>query len=92
MIGVKNPISWSKAGNFSGSLSLIDATTKQFVGTILPEVGPSQTSYTWNTLSVALSRTNPAGQDIVPGTYEIELAYGGNNIKPVFSSAFTITN
>jgi hypothetical protein len=91
-IGVQNLISWSKAGNFSGSISLLAAPSKQFAGVILPTTGPSQTSYTWNTRDVFLSRTNPSKKDVLPGNYIIEVAFDGNNLKPIFSQAFTITN
>ena len=91
-IGTQNLISWNKAGNFSGSLSLINASTGAFVGTILPEIGPQQTSYAWNTRDLMLTRTDPLKKDVVPGVYEVRIAYDGNNIKPVTSPAFTITN
>ncbi|HVO29046.1 MAG TPA: hypothetical protein VMT81_03635 [Candidatus Paceibacterota bacterium] len=91
-IGVQNLISWNKPGNFTGSLSLLDASTSQFVGTILPSIGTNQTSYAWNTRDVFLDRSDPQKQDVVPGIYEIELTYDGNHIKPAISSPFTITN
>ena len=92
IIGQKNPISWSKAGNITGDIYLIDAATKKFVGTINPQIGPMQTSYTWNTLSYSLSRTDPSQVDIVPGTYIIQIAFDGNNLPIISSPAFTIEN
>ncbi len=91
-IGTQNLISWNTPGNFTGSISLIDAATKQFVGVILPQVGPKQTSDAWNTRDLLLGRTNPLKKDVVPGTYEIQIIYDGNNIRPAASPAFTITN
>lgn len=91
-IGTKNVISWNKAGNITGSISLINESNQSFAGIILPEIGPDQTSYTWNTLSVSLNRTDPAGKDITPGIYEIEITYDGNNIKPATSFPFSIIN
>ena len=89
-VGTQNIISWDKAGNISGSLSLIDAATGQFVGVILPQVGTGQTSYAWNTRDILLSRTNPLKKDVTPGTYKIKLSYDGNNIQPIVSPPFTI--
>lgn len=91
-IGTQNPISWSRAGDFSGSISLLAATNKQLVGVILPETGPEQTSYTWNTTGVFLSRTDPQEKDVIPGSYIIEIIFDGNNLVPIFSPVFTITN
>ena len=90
--GSQNLISWNKAGGISGSLSLIDSATKAFIGVILPQVGPNQTSFAWNTRDVFLSRTNPLKKDVTPGTYQIRILYDGNGIQPVTSPAFTITN
>ena len=55
----------------AGSISLLDGTTKQFIGIINPQIGPAQTSYTWSTRSISLSRTNPSGKDVVAGNYVI---------------------
>jgi len=91
-IGMQNLISWNKVGDISGSVSLISAVTQQFVGVILPQVGPNQTSYTWDARDVLLNRTNPYKKDVLPGAYEIQLSYDGNSIQPAKSSVFTITN
>lgn len=91
-INTQNVISWNAPGNISGSISLIDAKTNQSVGVILPQVGPNQTSYAWNTRDILLDRTNPLKKDVIPGTYMIRIAYDGNNIKPAMSPTFTITN
>lgn len=91
-IGQQNVISWNQPGKISGSISLINASNQSFVGVILPEIGPNQTSYTWNTLNVSLNRTDPSGKDVTPGIYEIEITYDGNNIKPVTSFPFSIIN
>jgi hypothetical protein len=91
-IGTQNVISWNKAGGITGSISLINATTKAFMGVVLPQVGPNQTSYTWNTRDLLLDRTNPLKKDVVSGTYMLKLSYDGNNVQPVTSPVFTITN
>jgi hypothetical protein len=91
-IAAYDDISWTKPGKISGSLSLIDGDTGQFIGVILPQVGPNQTSYTWNTRDLLLDRTSPLGKTVVPGTYKIRLSYDGNGIQPLTSPVFTITN
>jgi hypothetical protein len=92
VIGTQDIISWNVPGRVTGSISLIDANTNQSVGVILPEIGPNQTSYTWNTRDVLLDRTNAQKKTVTPGAYMIRIAYDGNHIKPATSPAFTITN
>jgi hypothetical protein len=91
-IGNQNPIAWSIAPNVSGAISLLSATTGKSIGVILPEIGPKQTSYAWNTRDVFLDRSDPQKTDVIPGTYKIEVSFDGNNLKPITSPAFTITN
>jgi hypothetical protein len=91
-IGDKNLISWNAAPNVTGAISLLSAATGKSIGVILPEIGPKQTSYTWDTVGVYLNRTDPQETDIVPGNYKIEVSFDGNNLGPIVSSAFTITN
>ncbi len=91
-IGNQNPIAWSAAPNVSGAISLLSAATGQSIGIILPEIGPKQTSYTWNTRDVFLNRSDPQKTDVVPGSYKIEVSFDGNNLKPIVSPAFTIIN
>lgn len=91
-IGTDNLISWNQAGGISGDIYLADAQTGAFVGVILPQIGPQQTSYTWNTRDLLLDRTNPLKKDVTPGNYVLKIAYDGNDVPLATSPAFTITN
>jgi hypothetical protein len=91
-IATPNIISWSKAGNFSGDIYLVDAKTKAFVGVILPQTGPQQTYYEWNTRDIFLDRTSPLKKTVLPGTYLVKIAFDGNNLPIIASPAITITN
>jgi hypothetical protein len=91
-IGTQNPISWNTPGEISGDIYLVDAKTNAFVGVILPEVGPNQTAYSWNTRDVLLDRTDPLKKDVIPGTYIIKIVFDRNNIPVITSPKFTITN
>jgi hypothetical protein len=91
-IGTQNMISWNKPGGFSGSISLIDVNSNQSVGIILPQVGPNQTSYTWNTRDLFLDRSSASKKTVTAGTYVIQIIYDGNNVAPLTSPVFTITN
>ncbi|HVM76874.1 MAG TPA: hypothetical protein VMU07_01850 [Candidatus Paceibacterota bacterium] len=90
-IGASNSISWDKAGNITGVIDLLDAKGN-FVGTILSETGTGQTSYSWDTREYALSRYSPLKKELVPGTYKIRLSFDGNNLPPLVSPVFTVTN
>jgi len=89
-IAQQNAVSWDRAAGVSGQIELLNATTKALVGVIIPQTGPNQTSYTWNTRDLFLSRTSPVKKNVTPGTYVVRLAFDGNNLSPVTSGAFTI--
>lgn len=90
VIGQSNSITWNEAPGVTGYLSLINPTTGAQVGVILNQVSGQQTSYSWNSVSVLLSRTNPSKEDVVPGTYEIRFTFDGNGLTPITTSPFTI--
>lgn len=90
-IATPNIISWAKEGGFSGQIELLDASTMKLVGVILPQTGPSQTYYEWNTRDISLSRTNPAKTTVLPGKYVIKILFDGNNVAPITSQPFTIS-
>lgn len=91
-IGATNPISWNPAGNFTGEIDLLDGTTHAFIGVILSQTGPQQTSYGWDTREYYLARYSPLAKEIVPGTYAIRIEFDGNNLPPIISPTFTIAN
>jgi len=89
-INTYNSISWTKAPNVTGYIYLVDATTKNFVGVIIPQTGTLQTSYSWNTRDLLLSRTNPLKKDVTPGSYIVEMAFDANHLPLISSPVFTI--
>ncbi len=92
VIGVTNPISWDNAGNITGEIDLLNGQTGAFIGVILSQTGPDQTSYAWDTREYSLSRYSPLKKEVVPGTYKIRLSFDGNNLPSIISPAFTISN
>ena len=91
-IGGANPIVWSAAANITGEIELVNADTKAFIGVILSETGPNQTSYSWDARSVYLSRYGADKKDVVPGTYSIRIHFDGNGLGDLVSGPITITN
>ncbi|MGH8101989.1 MAG: hypothetical protein ACREIW_11880, partial [Chthoniobacterales bacterium] len=71
---------------------LLDAKTGAFLGVILSESGPHQTSYAWDTRHYFLSRYSPLKKEIVPGMYKFKILFDGNNLSPIVSPAVTISN
>ncbi len=90
-IGVTNPISWNNAANFTGEIDLLDGSGN-FLGVILSQTGPDQTSYGWDTREYSLARYNPLKKEMVPGSYRIELKFDGNNLPPITGPVITVTN
>jgi hypothetical protein len=88
--GQANPIAWDNAAGITGEIDLVDATTKQFIGIILAETGPKQTSYTWNAEQVYLGRYSADEKAVIPGTYSIRIHFDGNGLGDLVSGPFTI--
>jgi len=61
----------------TGEIDLVNASTKQFIGIILAETGPKQTSYTWNAEQVYLGRYSADEKAVIPGTYSIRIHFDG---------------
>ncbi len=93
VIGQNNLIRWSGAAKISGSIYLVNALIKNEsvpVGWIIPNIGPQQTSYTWDTRDVFLSRTNPAKKNLETGTYIIKIKFDSKVMPEVSSPTFSI--
>ncbi len=91
-IGQPNPIAWDNPANITGEIELVNATTKAFIGVILSETGPKQTSYSWDARSIYLSRYGADQKDVVPGTYSIRIHFDGNGLGDLVSGPITIIN
>lgn len=87
-----NVISWQKAAGTTGQIELLDASTMALVGVILPQVGPNQSSYTWNTRDLLLSRTNPEKTTVTAGRYIIRIAFDSPDFAPITSQPINISN
>ena len=90
-IGQPNPIAWDNAPKITGEIDLVDAVTKKFVGVILSNTGPNQTSYIWDGRSIYRARYSADKKDVVPGTYSIRIHFDGNNLGNLISGPITIT-
>ncbi len=91
-MGSPNVISWNNAADVTGEIDLINANTKAFVGVILSETGPNQTSYSWDARSIYLARYSADKKDVVPGTYAISIRFDGNGLGELISPAVVIVN
>jgi hypothetical protein len=89
-IATTNPIQWSREAGVTGQIELLNASTKNLVGVILNEIGTHQTSYSWNTRDIYLSRTSPSKTTVTPGRYLIKISFDGNNLSPITSQPITI--
>jgi type II secretory pathway pseudopilin PulG len=91
-IGGTNSIAWDNPADITGEIDLVNASTKAFVGVILSETGPKQTSYTWDARSIALARYSADIKDVVPGVYSIRIHFDGNGLGSLVSGPITISN
>lgn len=77
VLGIINRIQWNKEAGVTGGIALLDGQTKAVLGWIAPNLGPHQTSYSWDTRSVQLSRTSGLTKDVGVGTYLIRIVFDG---------------
>lgn len=91
-IGGTNSIAWDTSAGVTGEIDLVNATTKAFIGVILSETGPNQTSYSWDARSIYLARYSADKKDVVPGIYSIRIRFDGNGLGDLVSGPITITN
>lgn len=89
-VGATHAITWSGPAKYPGSILLLEAQTRKTVGWITSSISANQVEYSWNARSVTLSRTNPAGKDVVPGNYIIQVAFD-NGRAPLESASFSLT-
>lgn len=89
ILGQNHTISWSKEGGFKGYVYLADASTKAVIGWINSETGPRQTSYTWDTRNLFLTRYSPNKKTVEPGKYIIGVGFESKQ-TPVVSGVFEI--
>ncbi len=84
-----NTIKWSKEGGVNGAIYLIDASNNQTVGLITPSLTTHQTSYTWDTRDVLLSRQGGLKKPVTKGKYIILIKFD-NAQAEVRSGEFSV--
>lgn len=90
-IGQPNSIAWSNPANISGEIDLVDKTTKAFIGVIISNIGPNQTSYFWDARSIYRARYSADKTDVIPGIYSIRIHFDGNGLGDLISGPITIS-
>lgn len=89
VVGELHTISWSRAADISGGMSLLNADTKEVVGWINSNLGGGQTSFAWDTQSVFLARNSGYKKNIDPGRYIIKIQFDGN-LASIQSAPFSV--
>lgn len=70
-------IRWSREAGYSGGIALLDASSKAVIGWIVQNFSSDQVTYNWDTMGVALTRTNPVKTDVPVGTYVVRIVFDG---------------
>ncbi|MBI4084982.1 MAG: hypothetical protein HY432_00540 [Candidatus Liptonbacteria bacterium] len=89
-IGESHTISWSREAGVSGQIYLASASTRETVGWIHSSTGPNQTSFSWSTSDVALSRSSALRKNIGVGNYIIKIKFDNPKIAESSSGVFSI--
>ena len=92
VVGQNNVIRWSKEAQIPGSIYLVHAVTDKTVpvGWIISEIGPHQTSYTWDTRDLFVSRYNAAKRNLETGDYIMKIKFDSKVMPEVSSAPFSI--
>ncbi len=86
----QNTITWNQAAGSPGGIYLLNAGTGAIVGWIEQQVSATQTSFSWNTRDVFVSRTSPIKADVPAGRYRIALTFSSTRYPTVTSQTFSI--
>lgn len=89
VIGGTNRITWSREAGLVGAIYLIDAASKTTVGWIVSNTDRHQTSFTWDTKTVFLSRNSGLTKSITTGKYIVKISFDGPQSE-VQSGAFSV--
>lgn len=81
LMGKVHSIRWTRQEGHTGSIVLMDASSKDVVGWITPSLSFQQVAYDWDVLRVAPSRNNPPSKEIFAGTYIIRVVFDSSNVK-----------
>lgn len=73
VIGEGRAVAWDKAPGSTGELYLLDASQKTAVGWIHSNIGPTQTSYRWDTRDLFPSRSSGLKKPVQTGSYIVRL-------------------
>lgn len=81
LAGKIHSIRWTHEMGRTGSIVLLDASSKEVVGWITPSLSQQQVAYDWDTSKVSLSKINPSRKEVAAGTYIIRVEFDSSAIK-----------
>lgn len=81
LAGKTHSIRWTHEMGRAGSIVLLDASSKEVVGWITPNLSLQQVAYDWDTSKVSLSKINPSRKEVAAGTYIIRVEFDSSVIK-----------
>lgn len=91
MINTPHTIELNRSSGATGSILLLVAATKEVVGWVSPNWGDSQTSFIWDTQTVALTRSSSQRKPIQPGTYIIKAMFD-TQVPDSMSGSFRVVD
>jgi len=81
LAGKIHSIRWTHEMGRTGSIVLLDASSKEIVGWISPSLSQQQVAYDWDTSKVSLSKINPSRKEVIAGAYIIRVEFDSSNIR-----------
>lgn len=91
LIGTDHTISWTNAAKITGEITLVQAGTNEVMGWINSMTGADQTSYSWDTRYLYLTRNSAERKTVGQGNYFIRVKFDSASYPVLTSGTFSIT-
>jgi hypothetical protein len=85
-----NVIQWKRDTGVTGYVYLANAADGSVAGWLIQQTNSHDTSFSWNTRDLYVSRTSSIKKDVQPGRYIIKIVFNSPRWAPIASGAFSI--
>jgi hypothetical protein len=90
VFGQNNTVQWKRDTDSIGYIYLVNAADGSIAGWLIQQTNAHDTSFSWNTRDLYISRTSPIKQDVAPGRYIIKVGFTSPQWGTIASAPFSI--
>ncbi|MDE2019094.1 MAG: cupredoxin domain-containing protein [Patescibacteria group bacterium] len=89
-LGANHVVSWERATRVTGGIALMNAADGSMVGWLIGQTNGGDTSFTWNTRDLYVSRTSATKITVQPGKYFLKVIFDSAQWPAIVSPSFSI--